>query len=659
MNVVTMRRMALLAGAVALTATLLAQQPDDPTPQPLPEAVAAESDFVPAPIAPSPVLPPDFPAAEAPPDVGTPIPEPRPAEAAHNPARASAPRETILLEFDPESNTIVTSGTRSEFVEKIKSSLDETKSEEGATSTPIQEATVVIKARPELNHTVLVALINQLKSFGFGRFALGASTDGRNTIKAELPESVSYGEVEQLKGVLLKQKDFQCEVQVGSLNIPVHSTRDSGSWSGDDGAGEEVRPQEIVRRYMLQHVNAESVVQTLKSLYPDSAMAIQSDERMNAVIVRGTEQTQQVIEKVLEKIEGSPTARKTTIGLGQTVGDEDEYESFTLSIQVGSPDNKRELQQRFNSFESHAQQLAMQIQKLKNAGGSQTNEINRLTRELRSAVRQAFTIRQSLHRAELVEYARRLETIQQSIANRDALADQIIEHRVEELLDPNLKWTVAPGVQLTQQVPSGSNTLGSPIKVDGVVVFPARPAESHSYVARVPVAATPANNRPASAEMVPRQQQPSAESTSSASSFRSRYVSQLSRIQELEIHIARLKQDAESNDPKVSSFGKTQLDAMTSRLAQEQAALDFLNEEYATQVKLYKLQLDRLTEEWAVSNEKLKHDAEMVKKGYFSSTQLLEAQQGSREIEIKIELLRTELDLFQKALPKSSGSTED
>ena len=60
--------------------------------------------------------------------------------------------------------------------------------------------------------------------------------------------------------------------------------------------------------------------------------------------------------------------------------------------------------------------------------------------ELRTAVQRAFTLRQSLLRAELQEMQARLEKTQQSLDMRDRIADQIVDRRVEDLLNPHLEW---------------------------------------------------------------------------------------------------------------------------------------------------------------------------------------------------------------------------
>ena len=60
--------------------------------------------------------------------------------------------------------------------------------------------------------------------------------------------------------------------------------------------------------------------------------------------------------------------------------------------------------------------------------------------DLRRAVQRAFTARQSLLRAELLEMHGKLLQSQRSIEMRERISDQIIQRRVEDLLNPQLEW---------------------------------------------------------------------------------------------------------------------------------------------------------------------------------------------------------------------------
>jgi len=82
--------------------------------------------------------------------------------------------------------------------------------------------------------------------------------------------------------------------------------------------------------------------------------------------------------------------------------------------------------------------------------------------KLRTAVQRAFTLRQSLLRAELLEMQTRLLQTQQSLDMRERIADQIVDRRVDNLLNPQLKW---------EQGLSGERKIKSELK-------PQKPAES-------------------------------------------------------------------------------------------------------------------------------------------------------------------------------------
>lgn len=79
-------------------------------------------------------------------------------------------------------------------------------------------------------------------------------------------------------------------------------------------------------------------------------------------------------------------------------------------------------------------------------------------RELRSLVHLQFHLRQLQQRAELAEFARRLERIGESIETRERIAGRIVDRRVEELLDPALTWgSPKPGDWSPAHTPSPSN----------------------------------------------------------------------------------------------------------------------------------------------------------------------------------------------------------
>jgi thiol-disulfide isomerase/thioredoxin len=68
----------------------------------------------------------------------------------------------------------------------------------------------------------------------------------------------------------------------------------------------------------------------------------------------------------------------------------------------------------------------------------------------------AFAARQRLQQLEVAELRRELHSIQQTIAARERLKDKIIERRVSDLLNPQLRWnTAAKGMANPSQASSG------------------------------------------------------------------------------------------------------------------------------------------------------------------------------------------------------------
>ncbi len=119
-----------------------------------------------------------------------------------------------------------------------------------------------------------------------------------------------------------------------------------------------------------------------------------------------------------------------------------------VGVSEGSP---KELQQQiaqlrkdYEAADQQAHQLAAQLKQSPDAAKQA---------ELRKAVQLAFATRQSLLRAELMEMQTRLLQTQRSIEMRERISDQIIQRRVEDLLNPQLEWEgspTAPGTPVSQ-----------------------------------------------------------------------------------------------------------------------------------------------------------------------------------------------------------------
>jgi uncharacterized protein (TIGR03067 family) len=272
-----------------------------------------------------------------------------------------------------------------------------------------------------------------------------------------------------------------------------------------------------VKVLALKYAQATEVAEVLKQVYDKGPSKIVPDARTNSVIVTGPEGQVQEIEALLKKLDetgnspASPARRMRTyrVKVGDTLSGIANRELGTPqyhaiieanrhllkspdSLQPGmelmiptplgsleseaaklSPRNGdapgaisgevqqqiAQLRKEYEAADSEARLLARQLQTTPD--GAQKNEAQKA--DLRRAVQRAFTSRQSLLRAELMEMQSRLLQTQRSIEMRERISDQIIQRRVEDLLNPDIKWdeespsappspSIAPPQSTTRQV---------------------------------------------------------------------------------------------------------------------------------------------------------------------------------------------------------------
>lgn len=198
------------------------------------------------------------------------------------------------------------------------------------------------------------------------------------------------------------------------------------------GAGMPI-PHLVV--FKLVNTDAVAVRDTLRQLFPEVNMVV--SEQTNSLFVRGGTRDQmlqlEAVIKVLDQAEGKKPGKTTSPApMGSTGAD----------VPL--------LEKRLRDAEREATGLASQ------RGGTINPMVQQdLRQRVRREVESAFEARQQLQRARLQQLRERLEHIEKSIAARERLKDRIIDHRVDELLNPNLRWDPnAP----TMGMPGGVST---------------------------------------------------------------------------------------------------------------------------------------------------------------------------------------------------------
>jgi hypothetical protein len=224
---------------------------------------------------------------------------------------------------------------------------------------------------------------------------------------------------------------------------------------------EAVLPQtktEELRVLALKHVRASEAARIVEHLY-NKGLSVAVAERTNSLVVRGTRPVVEEVETLLLRLDTQEPVTEPASAASATGGDgtglrvnvpalgpeplavdfsvpvRGDGQTFTFFIGFNGQ-SADDLQRQYEALEQRARTLSDELRKpLTDTGKGQE-----LKSQIRDAVKQAFEARQKLQKAELAEFAQRLQGIQESIELRDKVSQQIIDRRVEELLDPNLKW---------------------------------------------------------------------------------------------------------------------------------------------------------------------------------------------------------------------------
>jgi len=182
-----------------------------------------------------------------------------------------------------------------------------------------------------------------------------------------------------------------------------------------------------VKVFALRHAQASDAAEILKQVYDKDPLKIVPDARTNSLIVTALETQVLEIEALLMKLDqvgnaepGKENLENDGNSTGQIIDSVSELQKQVAQLQTD-----------YKTANKQAHDITESLRQAPDAAKKA---------ELRTAVQRAFTLRQSLLRAELQEMQARLEKTQQSLDTRERIADQIVDRRVEDLLNPKLKW---------------------------------------------------------------------------------------------------------------------------------------------------------------------------------------------------------------------------
>jgi hypothetical protein len=293
-------------------------------------------------------------------------------------------------------------------------------------------------------------LIAAARSLGVSRFHLKQAAEGSSENSA-----IVTGEVGLPHEKVRRVAEFLSTQQELRLLVKPLRTIDAGPITpagkslplNADSADET----ETTRIFYLENANAASTADVVAQLFKSRSIAVTADPRTNVLLVRGKQDVLDQVEAIVKTLD-RPDAEKPGGATKPLRSGYDQPGRRITSTSAGSP---AELKKRYEGEEQKAAWKAAELRELLATTSAQDPRIARLRTELRAAVASAFTARQQLHLAELAEFQNRAVQIQRTIEQRAGIQDQIIDRRMEDLLNPNLRWDSEP---LIPAQPAGSQT---------------------------------------------------------------------------------------------------------------------------------------------------------------------------------------------------------
>ena len=226
----------------------------------------------------------------------------------------------------------------------------------------------------------------------------------------------------------------------------------------------------------LQNSRASTTAELLRQIFEGQSTTISADQRANTIVVRAPREILDQITALVLRLD-EPSDLKEASGETKTTSGSADTGGIVSQQKQGATAPALEaiagLRREYDLMEQRAAATAQQLQQLRTNGKPQSRESTKLEQQLRKEVSDAFAARQELHQAEVASLQQRVSQLQQTMSARSRIQDQIIDRRVQDLLNPNLRWDSEKGQSATR---SGDSTTTSNPTVTGNTLTGESPA---------------------------------------------------------------------------------------------------------------------------------------------------------------------------------------
>ena len=241
------------------------------------------------------------------------------------------------------------------------------------------------------------------------------------------------------------------------LAPPAGRAQFGGVFGGRESNPNETKletPTPKIKIFELENADAREIANILNQLLGVNAVV---DPRLNTLIIRDeSEESLAVVEAVIVRLDRPAPPNVRAAGGGPAV---DPFEAGEVGADIFGPEpgttdlladasgmnplnptaavaGTAEIVQQ---QEQRGERIAREYRRIQ-ASGADKKQLDRARVELRGAVQSAFQARQQLQRTQLVAFVERLKRVESMINTREKIKEQIVDRRVEELLDPRLRW---------------------------------------------------------------------------------------------------------------------------------------------------------------------------------------------------------------------------
>lgn len=366
---------------------------------------------------------------------------------------------------------------------------------------------------------------------------------------------------------------------------------------------EQGAAEEVTCIFPLKHLDADTALQIFRALYESDAR-LKVEPQSNSLVFRGSVSDQDKIVALLEDLDSNASQSKPVVPAGTPA----------LSIAAKTGDQPvAELRQQYRKLDQQCLELAERLRS--------KPEVDKSSKQsLAEHVERVFDARQQLQRAEIAENVRRLLKIQQTIESREGLKTQIVQRRVEELLNPDVDW------QKKESTSADRTAAG------------ARQEDPNQFSQALSVGRPSQAVNPLTAPDLLQ---------TSPNQMRELLQDRADNV----ISFRKLIEKTRSNMQKVGNNTSlvNELTSAESTLKSFERQFQFAKLQYDETVKYLALAVDNVKQHLASAREEYDQTRKLFEKGSVSKSELNSAAERPRELQVELQRVESLLKLYQAA----------